>query len=453
MENLNSVPGVGAQVPKKSKRQMILGAIVASLLVVAIVFGATTNFFGAVKKVATNAVSVGLASSPVSDTVAGGDTNVPLVGFTFTAGSIGPVTLNSLALTGFIDDEGAGSSYEKGTSTDYSGSLPVGSVITSIWAQDGLGTVLGSAGTFDSTGKVTLSGLSLLIAKSSTQTVTIYGNISSSAGYNSVADRVAVDILANKDVGATTAVGSIAAATLNTHNMTGSTPAVYVEIPVVVATATIFSIDDVCSDYEVYSADNTFCFDNNCTYDSEGNTYCVSEYCDDTTPYINGDYLYCDTDTCYYDLENPGEYDTSGYASGCKYADYEFWSGYCTKYSFVADDEIYCLNDDVTYYADGTSTTNPDWFPADGCSDYYVSSAIGGLHYFCQNDGCSYYPDGTSSCLSVEWISDYCTDYVLYAEWLDYGYCNSDGCTYYSNGTNSCTPTPSSGSGSSGSGS
>ncbi|OGJ54447.1 hypothetical protein A2336_03070 [Candidatus Peregrinibacteria bacterium RIFOXYB2_FULL_41_88] len=249
MENLN-VPGIGTKTSKKSKRQMIIGAVAASLLLVAVVFGATSNFFGALKSPVIT-FNVNLASSPVSNTVTGGDLNVPLAGFTFTASSTGSVTLNSLSVVGFIDDENGGASYQKGTSTD-AGSLPVSSVVTSVWLEDSSGNVLGSAGTFDTKGKVSFTGLSFAIAASTTQTITVYGNISSSAGYNSVADRVCVDIPTVKDISATDSSGKTAGPQLVTHNTVGSS-LVYIEIPVPEEALT-FSIDEDSSDVEEESA-------------------------------------------------------------------------------------------------------------------------------------------------------------------------------------------------------
>lgn len=399
MEGLK-IPDVGMKIPKKSKKTLILGAVAATLLAVMIVLGATSNYFGAT---VSSKVVVSLASSPVSDTVSGGDTAVPLVGFTFMANTLKTVMLQDVALYGYIDDENGGASYETGISTD-SGALGIYDVITSVWAKDGSGNVLGSASTFDSTGKVSLTGLNLSLVKGATQTIIFYGDVSSSAGYNSVADRVAVDIASKSDVLVKNMTGSkTIPVVLSTRNYGSSSPVVYLEVPVTVSAAPVFSIDDVCSDYEVYSEDNTFCFDNNCHYDSDGETYCISDYCNDTTPYFTRSYdrFYCDTDTCTYDLSNPGEYTSVG----CTYDNYEFWSDYCTRYSSISEDSIYCRGDECTYYSDGTSDCYYEWMVAycptygSSSSDYMTYSntyeTLEG-HCYTTDSTCTYYEDGTT---------------------------------------------------------
>jgi hypothetical protein len=236
-----------------------------------------------------NRVNVNLALSPVSSVVVPGDTHVPLVGFTFTGTSLGPVIVKEIVFTGYIDDEGVGTSYEKGVSTD-NGVVSISDVIQSAWVEDGSGNVIATLGAFsDINGRAVAGGLNFAISVGDTQTFTLYGDIFPGAGYGNIADRIAVDIVNNRDVLIKNPLNKIVPAQLVTRNdVSMSSPLVYTEV----------EIDYEDGYFESDYSDNSLC---TVYYDSYSSIYYYE--CPDTCYYYDVDfygYYYCAESGQYY---------------------------------------------------------------------------------------------------------------------------------------------------------
>jgi len=431
MEHDTHVPDiVSGQKKKGSKKKWILGGIASALLIVAIVFGATSNFFGAFGL--GKGISITLPSGLTPISVESGEDTVLLGSFDFTGPSAGKSILKQVILTGYLDEDGDGD-----YSTTEDNSVALYDLIDDFWAETGDGNALGTPYTVDATAStVTFTGLGLEIEAGATQTMNIYGTLSSSAPGNSDSDFIAFDIdLPRDDAYAINPLGTEVLVKGKDTNGTEDSPNYYVEIA-----GEVFSIDDVCTDYEEFSEDNIFCYDDGCHYNTEGAVVCAEDYCpafNISSSTLSSGYFYCNTDTCYYDVENPGEYYTeTAYSDGCRKENYLFWSTYCTNYTLIDENSIDC-NDSCIYYSDGTSECF-DWSVY--CDGDYTAS---GETITC-DDGCSYDMDGADWCdlgsfvdnysshSACELQSDgsyYCADYAYYfddyyyVDWYSTYYC------------------------------
>lgn len=133
-------------------------------------------------------LAIALASYPTSDTFVKGSDDVNLARFTFTAGDAMDVTVSSIVLAGYLDEDGDGT-YTQGTDN----SVDIKNVVTSVWLEDEDGNQLDNARSF-SAGDATFNALAWTIEAGTTEVLNVYGDVSNSAFYNSTNDFVAVDI-------------------------------------------------------------------------------------------------------------------------------------------------------------------------------------------------------------------------------------------------------------------
>lgn len=144
----------------KNKKVWIVTGVLSIALVVGL-YSTGTLFRGAF--VPTAKLSVSLSSSPASQTVVQDATDVSAVGFSFQSGKGTPITVTGLTLTAHVDGNGDGV-YDS-TSTGSDGGVSVADLVASVSLYDPVTkTTISSSESVSSTGTVTFSGLSWVIA-------------------------------------------------------------------------------------------------------------------------------------------------------------------------------------------------------------------------------------------------------------------------------------------------
>ncbi|KKT19444.1 MAG: hypothetical protein UW03_C0018G0023 [Candidatus Peregrinibacteria bacterium GW2011_GWA2_43_8] len=140
-------------------------------------------------------LSISLASTPISDTILTGEDAVLLESFTLTTDAKN-ILITSIVLNGELDEDLDGDYNDTVTgSVITDNGISLSSVVTAVWLEDADGSQIGTDATFAANGDVVFTGLSLIQSAGSTERINVYGDISSSAPYNSNDDRVAVNIL------------------------------------------------------------------------------------------------------------------------------------------------------------------------------------------------------------------------------------------------------------------
>jgi len=145
--------------------------------------------------VRSSGLTVGLASSPASQTVTKGST-VNAVAFNFTAGSASDVKVTQMKFRGFTDVDAGGDYASNGTAAaPVSGeNHPVADVIQSASIWDG-STQLGTAQSPDATGDMNFSNLTWSVPAGTTKTVTVKVIVSNNVPYSGVSDAFLVDLI------------------------------------------------------------------------------------------------------------------------------------------------------------------------------------------------------------------------------------------------------------------
>ncbi|OGJ48529.1 hypothetical protein A2344_01485 [Candidatus Peregrinibacteria bacterium RIFOXYB12_FULL_41_12] len=239
MEALHKMIGFVPHSRSKSPRSFVLALIVICLLVVAVIFGSASNFFGFVSPLKSS-LNINLASWPSYSEFAydyDDDKTSPLVGFTFTAGSSQDVHVDSITFTGYIRNDDL-TDYEQGV-TSYAGypyyPVSLNEVLGTIWLEDySTGSIIPGIGSSSYDGEIVISELDLNIPKGETKTIIVYGNMEGLSSYGLDTLYVALDIANYSDVVAS--AGSIirrnVVPTLTTHNSIPQSghPYAYVEI-------------------------------------------------------------------------------------------------------------------------------------------------------------------------------------------------------------------------------
>ncbi|MBU1018880.1 S-layer homology domain-containing protein [Patescibacteria group bacterium] len=168
-------------------------------------------------------ITVSLGSYPTSDTFVKGTQDVNFGSFALTVGSAMDVTISSIVIAGWLDENVDGT-YTQGTDN----SVDIKNVVTSVWLEDSEGNQVGTSKSFSS-GDATFNSLGWTLEAGSTELLKVYGNISASAFYNSTNDIVAVDIDAAADITAEDAEGNSITPTGDNPNAT-TTPNVAMTI-------------------------------------------------------------------------------------------------------------------------------------------------------------------------------------------------------------------------------
>jgi hypothetical protein len=156
-----------------------------------------SDLFGNTHVVRTSALTLSLASTPTSQTYIKGTNDVPFVGFNLTASNGSPLTVNTITVTGYIDENATG-----GSTAGVDNSVSVQQIVPTIMLKVD-GAQIGDSKSVNSTsGIATFSGLNLTIPAGTTKTVVVYGNISASAFINSNAELISFDVVNVTDIAA-----------------------------------------------------------------------------------------------------------------------------------------------------------------------------------------------------------------------------------------------------------
>jgi hypothetical protein len=164
--------------------------------------------------VKTSALTLGVASTPVSDTVVKRATGVPAVGFTFQAGTSSDITVTSVKLSGYCDDTASGVFVLNACA---GGVADINNLVNSVrlYQGDDTSTPIADAKSLSADGTVTFSSLTWKITAGTTQKLVVRMDVSDSVVAN---NRVKFDITTaatdvtaqDKDANTVTATGDAA---------------------------------------------------------------------------------------------------------------------------------------------------------------------------------------------------------------------------------------------------
>lgn len=145
--------------------------------------------------VRTATLTIGQASTPISDTFVKRSNDVPAVGFTFQAGTSSDVTVTSVKLTGYVDNTASGT-----FTANTDGNIDINNLVSSVrlYEGDDLTKPVSEAKSLSSDGTVTFSGLSWKIVSGTTAKLVVRMNVSDSVATN---NRVKFDLAGTADTG------------------------------------------------------------------------------------------------------------------------------------------------------------------------------------------------------------------------------------------------------------
>ena len=170
----------------------------------------SSEISGNTMTVLSPSLSLGLASSPVSDVYIKGSNDIALVGFNFSAGDGSPVDITSLSLTSYIDEDAVG-----GYTVGSDNSVDVQDIFTSVWLVDENGNQVGDREVFNSSGVAQFNSFTWTIPSGETATLVAHVDISSNAYQDGDDEALYVDIDNTSDVTARDSEG-------NSVNVTGA---------------------------------------------------------------------------------------------------------------------------------------------------------------------------------------------------------------------------------------
>ena len=142
----------------------------------------------------TATLTLGAASTPVSDTYVKRTTGIPAVGFTFQASTASDITATSIKLTGLVDNDGSGVFV-----ANVQGGIDINNLVNSvrIYEGDDMLKPLADAKSLSSDGTVTFSGMTWKIAAGTTYKLVVRADASDSVAAN---NRIKFDIAVTTDV-------------------------------------------------------------------------------------------------------------------------------------------------------------------------------------------------------------------------------------------------------------
>ena len=153
------------------------------------------------------ALTIALASTPVSDTYVKGAQEVESVGFLLAAGSGSDIKVNSFKVTASVDAN-ADTVFVAAKETESSNIVYAYELFSSVSLWDGT-TQLGTSETFNSSGVATFDGFTLDIPSGTTKKLVVKGNIASTAPDQGTSDVIKVDVAdISGDISATDASGN-----------------------------------------------------------------------------------------------------------------------------------------------------------------------------------------------------------------------------------------------------
>ncbi|RJQ14841.1 peptidoglycan-binding protein [Candidatus Parcubacteria bacterium] len=146
------------------------------------------------------ALTLSLAGTPTSQSFVRGTGNVDMVGFNFKAGVAQDITLTSIKVTGYGDDDTSGI-FSAGILFGASSSTVSGRT-NSVWLvdQSNGSTVAGPEAVNSTTGEAQFSSMNFTVPAGQTKTLVVRSNLDASALANSNTDRIKFDIAAVGDV-------------------------------------------------------------------------------------------------------------------------------------------------------------------------------------------------------------------------------------------------------------
>ncbi|MEK9157124.1 MAG: S-layer homology domain-containing protein [Patescibacteria group bacterium] len=145
-------------------------------------------------------LSVAVASSPVSDTIVKGTAEASLAAFNFTAGAASDVVITKIQPTVDFSLEDSGAAGTWSTSGSTGSTTYAKDLVTTLYLYDENGDQIGTAEAVPNAGKPTFDGFELTVPAGETITVTVKGDIATTAPAEGTTDVVGVDIEATGDV-------------------------------------------------------------------------------------------------------------------------------------------------------------------------------------------------------------------------------------------------------------
>lgn len=163
-----------------------------------------TDLSGNSQTIQSSSLTLGLSSSPTSNTYVKGTHDVPVVGLTFAAALASDLKVTDITLTGYIKDA-SGDTYAVGVDTNDSG-VTVGNTVSAVKIYDGTTGALISDTPYSNnlnstTGTIKFNNLSWVIPAGATKTLLVKVDLSSNATSGS-SDFFGFDINTTTDVSA-----------------------------------------------------------------------------------------------------------------------------------------------------------------------------------------------------------------------------------------------------------
>lgn len=154
----------------------------------------SVDLTGNIITVNTSTLTIGVASTPVSDTYVKRTTGIPAVGFTFQASTASDVTVTSVKLTGYVDNDDSGT-----FTANTDGNIDINNLVNAVrlYEGDDLSKPLVDAKSLSSDGTVTFSGLTWKIPAGTTYKLVLRADASDSVSLN---NRVKFGIANTTDV-------------------------------------------------------------------------------------------------------------------------------------------------------------------------------------------------------------------------------------------------------------
>lgn len=165
-----------------------------------------SSIIGNTHTVTTSALTVALASTPSTQSYTKGTTAAELAGFAFTSGSALGNTIKSITVSGQVDGDSDDSYTAVGDGIDDDGAAPDGTVALADIIDSGVALYNGDTKVSDfkninyTTGKVIFNNLDIKVEKSQTLNLILKGNVSNSAPFGSLNDRVKFSIQNGTDI-------------------------------------------------------------------------------------------------------------------------------------------------------------------------------------------------------------------------------------------------------------
>jgi hypothetical protein len=183
---------------------------------------------GSAITIADPALVVSRAGTPVGQTIVAGTNDVSFVGINLQAGSAADITVTSIAVTGYIDDDGTPSGGDFDAGVGNGNARTVVTAVPSVGLYEGTTQIGTSKSPSSTTGVATFSSLNYVIPAGTTKTIYVKGNVSTGA---TATDAVAFDIPTNASISAQDDNGTALVAGTNLTgapvNGTVKTPTVY----------------------------------------------------------------------------------------------------------------------------------------------------------------------------------------------------------------------------------